>query len=1166
MIQFTKLRLSGFKSFVDKTELEIGPGLNGIVGPNGCGKSNLVEAMRWVMGENSAKRMRGDGMEDVIFAGTSKRSPRNFAEVSLLLDNSKRTAPAAYNASDEVEIVRRIEKDRGSGYKINGKNSRARDVQMLFADTITGANSPSLVSQGHVTRMINAKPQDRRLILEESAGIAGLYARRHEAELRLRAADSNLIRLEDILGSMESRLSTLKRQSRQAIKYKNLSTSIREFEVQIAYLEWLTLKEKQNVLKTTFAESESIVAKNLAVVTQLTKTQNTQISDLPPLRKKEAEASAALQKQKIDFQNLEEEIERYRNDLQETKTQLHQISIDHQHEEKTLEETSTQLNKVKGEYEELLEEQERDETLFKQKSKLKEASHKELLVIEERYSALKENAAANMARKESLEKQIQRHESRINYLQERLAKFQDELKNCILEDNIHSDIAKYEKQCGEKENSLIELKKKLDTYNIDIKESEQKREDAREALNKEEHGYAQINAEISVLEEFFSNDDGDDYKSVLDQISTDPGFEVALSRALGDSLMAALDKDAPAYWADMKHKDIPKLPKGAIAMSSHVRAPKEMHLALSSIGYVDTIEQGSALAGELSPGQSLVSSDGAYWRWDGYFIQEKATDRHSVYLEQKNKKAALEKTKTQNYSQLEKARASFEEASSLYDYARTKCEEITKEIKSCENVLTALRPELQKLKDKTQRVKADQERYNEQIASVEEDISSTQEVLDNDKSSLKALLETQKDGDNNEVLISQAKEKLDIAKEEYQHAVRDLDLFTQGRNTRLARIQAISDERLSLKNRNIRAAARSKELSERQEKLSEKLENLKENPIIKDDTRAIMLDEITTLEKQRDQAAEQLAACEENVSSTNSALKQAENILGEAREKRAQSQAFLSSLNEQITEVEYSVKERFDIPPKDLVNHSQSGDLVNYSIEDLPKLKEQKDKYIKDRDSIGPVNLRAEIETRELEEELTTLLHERQDLVQAIDELRGGINKINKEARERLVSAFKHVNAHFEDLFKRLFGGGEAHLELIDSDDPLGAGLEIYAKPPGKSLQSLSLLSGGEQTLASIALIFAMFLTNPSPICVLDEIDAPLDDANVDRVCDLLDEIAERGETRFLVVTHHRLTMARMDRLYGVTMSEKGVSQLLSIDLQRSFDFVEQNNNDQKVA
>lgn len=338
MLQFTKLRINGFKSFVDRTELEITPGLNGIVGPNGCGKSNLVEAVRWVMGENSAKRMRGGtaGMEDVIFNGTDKRSPRNIAEVSLLLDNSKRTAPAAYNGSDEIEIVRKIERDHGSSYKINGKNVRARDVQMFFADTVTGASSPALVSQGRVTQIINSKPLDRRLILEESAGISGLFARRHEAELRLRAADGNMLRIEDILGSMESRLQGLKKQSRQASRYRNVNTQIRQFEILIAFMEWQAMDERMNKTQEKFNEAESSVAQKLGTVTQLTKTQTVQTQDVAPLRQKEAEIAAALQAQKLALQRLEDEAGRLEQAVQETRDQLAQTQTDEEHEKQSL--------------------------------------------------------------------------------------------------------------------------------------------------------------------------------------------------------------------------------------------------------------------------------------------------------------------------------------------------------------------------------------------------------------------------------------------------------------------------------------------------------------------------------------------------------------------------------------------------------------------------------------------------------------------------------------------------------------------------------------------------------------------------------------------------------------------------------------------------------------
>tara|TARA_R110001592_G_scaffold16881_8_gene71540 strand:+ start:10058 stop:13543 length:3486 start_codon:yes stop_codon:yes gene_type:complete len=1161
MIQFTKLRLNGFKSFVDKTELEIGTGLNGIVGPNGCGKSNLVEALRWIMGESSAKRMRGGGMEDVIFAGTDKRSARNFAEVSLLLDNSTYKAPAAYNKSDEIEISRKIEKDKGSGYRINGKSVRARDVQMLFADTITGANSPSMVSQGHVARMINAKPHDRRLVLEESAGIAGLYARRHEAELRLKGADTNLIRVDDILGSMEGRLNSLKRQARQATKYKNLSAQIRQIELAVIYLEWLVLVEKQKEFKGNFAEAESSVAENLTTVSQLTRTQNTQIEELPPLRKKEAELSATLQKHKLDFQRIEDELKRYKNDLQEAKTQLHQTSIDRQHEDHTLEETSTMLGKIEEEYKILIDEQERDETLHTEKRQKSDDLKVKLIGIEEHYSALKEDAAANTARLESLRNQIERYEQRKETLQERYDTMSAEREACVISEQTFKDIKAVESEAVQYETQLQSLKETQDNVRDDIQNHEAKIDEARTQLSEVEKEYAHVSAEISVLEQFFSADADEEFESVLDHVMPDAGFEKALSRALGDSLLASLDAHAPTYWQAMSaDAPAPDFGKDIKPMLSFVKAPEALHLALSYIGYVASRDDGQALSKTLKPGQSLVSGDGAYWRWDGYFIQDTATDRHSVYLEQKNKQSALDKQKDVVQAELDQAKERMDTATLEHNEAKGKLVDLNEEIRTTEQKLNALRPKLQQLKDKNMRIEADQKRYDEQISNIKEDLQSVEDVLDSDKHALAALVQSQNSGDKNEDVINDVKAQLDRLKEQYQEAVRDFDLFSQGRNTRRARIQAIADERLSLKNRNIRAKEHLKQLEKRHADLSEKLNTLESNPIARRNNTQEMLDQIATLESEKTQASERLATCETDVSVTNKALKEAENILGGMREKRAHTQALLSSINDQIADMEHAVEEKQGMHPKDLVQHT-TIDLVAYGTQDLPKLKQQNESLVRERDSIGPVNLRAEEEATEIETELGGLLHERNDLIQAIEELRGAINKINKEARERLVAAFEHVNAHFQHLFSRLFAGGKAYLELIDSDDPLGAGLEIYAQPPGKSLQSLSLLSGGEQTLTSIALIFGMFLTNPSPICVLDEIDAALDDANVDRVCDLLDEISERGETRFLVVTHHRLTMARMDRLYGVTMSEKGVSQLVSVDLQKSFEFI-----DQKVA
>ncbi|MEM7651212.1 MAG: chromosome segregation protein SMC [Pseudomonadota bacterium] len=1152
MIQFSRLRINGFKSFVDRTELDIGPGLNGVVGPNGCGKSNLVEALRWVMGENSAKRMRGGGMEDVIFNGTAKRSQRNIADVSLLLDNTSRTAPAAYNNSDEVEVIRRIERDRGSNYKINGKTVRARDVQMLFADTVTGANSPAMVSQGRITQIINSKPLERRLVLEESAGISGLFARRHEAELRLKAADTNLVRIEDILGSMEGRLNALKRQARQATRYRNVATQIRQMEILIAYMEWQTLEERMQATMKTFEEAESEVAERLGVVTALTKTQTTQSEDLPNLRQQEAEIAAKLQTQKLALQRLEDEGAHLEQLKAESSEQLEQARIDIGHEENSLKESSELLERLEGEHSKIVEEQKGEDGELEAKDAAREELEGKVQELEEQYNALMQGTAEAKARKEALEQRIASNTQRLETVQERLSAAQSSLK--AVQDHRSSGddgVAKEIEALEEKKRSLSEgiekLQGELDGMNSSIEEA---RATFREAENKK----AEFNTEINVLEDILKLENEESFAPVLQDVAAAKGFEKALSRALGDSLMASLDEKASTTWLKGQSKSLPALPTGAQELRPHVKAPDVLNLALSQIGVVDDNSAGDKLWQELSPGQSIVSKDGTYWRWDGYCVKADAPDRHAQQLEQQNKLKDLTKKRPQIEKEVEAASKALEQALEKQSSIRETLQEAQGSLRNLEQELSEKRSAWGEMRDEHARTLSEITRLEDVIAVATQDIADIQEALKNDESALKAYESTAED--NKEQQLADLRETLQEARQSYSAAVRAYDMYVQQRNTRNARLQAIGDERVNLQNRSIRSRERTKELTERIETLDEKIKTLEARPDNFADDKAKLLNAISEIEEQRRDAAEKLAEVENEVTETGRALKEAERSLGEAREARAHSQALMSSMTEQRDGLNASIQEKFEMKPEELPEHSAID--MNKDLGDLEALKGKKEKLIRERENVGAVNLRAEEEALELEKEVTTLLHERNDLVEAIEELRNGIAKINKEARERLVTAFDHVNAHFQRLFVRLFGGGQAHLALVDSDDPLNSGLEIFAQPPGKTLQSLSLLSGGEQTMASIALIFAMFLTNPSPICVLDEIDAPLDDANVDRVCDLLEEIAERGETRFVVITHHRLTMARMDRLYGVTMAEKGVSQLVSVDLQQSFDFLEE--------
>lgn len=1155
MIQFEKLRLNGFKSFVDRTELDIGPGLNGIVGPNGCGKSNLVEALRWIMGENSAKRMRGSGMEDVIFAGTEKRAARNIAEVSLLLNNSSRKAPSQYNNSDDLEIVRRIERDHGSNYKINGKNVRARDVQMLFADTVTGANSPALVSQGRITQIINSKPLERRMVLEESAGISGLFARRHEAELRLKAADANLVRLEDVLGGIESQLNSLKRQARQASRYKNLNAQIRQLEALIAYLEWRTLEDRRNEMNSSFTEAEKIVAEKMITVTQLTKTQTTQAENLPALRRAETEAAAALQNKRIALQRIEDEAERLDNLITETKTNLEQAVNDREHEKTIAEETEQTLKTLTEEEKTLLDLQNNEDSKLEEQDKARQVLEDKVQDLENRYTVLMQNEAEAKAKRESLEDQLEQNKDRLEVIKSRYqsAKEQlDELNQEKIDEKLLSDkqstIEKHEKE-------LESAKKKRNSLFAETEKAKEDKAVIEKKIQDIETQIAECKTEISMLETFLDEDSKDE-NTLLDQVSANPGFEKALSRALGDSLLASTEEGSAAYWIKKNQPaNMPELPKGLKAIEPEIKAPAFMKLALSQIGLVDDEAQGNKAIQDLLPGQSIVSKDGHYWRWDGYCVKASAKDRNAQHLEYKNKLSELLKKLPKLEKSLAQEEEKREQFNSSIEGQIQKSRALKEAIEQLESAISSENREYSSLKEKLNSQKAEQTRLNDIIATTKGDIEPLEKIVKDEEKLLQSYVSSE--NTVNKESKEDLHQTLSEAREAHQDALRIFDRFQQQQSTRKARLQAIADERVNLKNRNIRANERLKTLQERSSELDEKLKELKNRPRSFEDDKNRLLTEISKLESTRDEAAEKLAVCEAEVLETSKALKDAENVLGEAREKRAHAQATLSGIVEQLDSLKERIQDKFDMRPQDLHQHI-TIDLDTVSHKDLNIHQDKREKLIRERESLGAVNLRAEEEALEIEKQAGTMLHERNDLVAAIEELRTGINTINKEARERLMAAFEHVNAHFQNLFKRLFQGGNAHLALIESDDPLNSGLEIFAQPPGKSLQSLSLLSGGEQTMASIALIFAMFLTNPSPICVLDEIDAPLDDANVDRLCDMLDEISERGETRFLIVTHHRLTMARMDRLYGVTMGEKGVSQLVSVDLQQSFEFLDE--------
>ena len=857
-MKFKKIKILGFKSFVDQTDIDIEEGLTGIVGPNGCGKSNVVESLRWCMGETSPKSMRGSGMEDVIFSGTSDRPARNNAEVTISLDNKARTAPSEFNEEEEIQIKRKIEKDRGSEYRINGKEVRARDVQRLFADLSTGAHSPSLISQGRVGALINAKPIDRRAVLEEAAGISGLHSRRHEAELKLKAAETNLQRLKDIMRQLTSQISNLKKQAQQAETYKTISSEINRLEGVVMYLKWYNLKESFEKSNENLQSSESQIQKYTLEVTQATTNQAKANEKIKPLREKEIEAAAKLNRINLERESLDHEEER----IKEAKNNL----------ERT-------IQQIIGDFE-------------REQFQLKDAK-KDLEIL---------NAKKNHTNNDQGIHEI---------------------------DNEKIDSLKEEKD--QLEAQITDLEKNIEQYNT-IKNS--KRDDWQRTIVSNEN----IMSKHSTLKEVEGYDDTSNWTKIFTE---------------------------------------------------------KFYASLTEI--TQKVSEAEEVSNKAKVAYEKASND--------------AKDAATLSLELREK--LRQKDIEQKYSDW------------TYEFQR-----LTKSIKSS----------------------------NEHI------------------------------------------EELTLRKKK-------------------------SEEEL-------------KKISNRPEEIAQR--------------RGQLIETKGFAETERQFAADRLAEADNELKKIEGSLRSAQNDLANIRESKGRTEATKELAESRLKELDEESQEKFYCKPQDIIQKLEITDdleAIRFNMErneaKLERLKQQ-------RETMGAVNLRADLETKEIDDELETMSTEKNELDAAIKKMRESIEELNKEGRTRLLKAFDTVNNHFQDVFVKLFNGGKAHLELVDADDPLDAGLEMMVSPPGKKLQSMSLLSGGEQALTAMSLIFAIFLTNPSPICVLDEVDAPLDDANVERFCNLLDDISAKTQTKFMIITHHALTMSRMDRLFGVTMAERGVSQIVSVDLKRA--------------
>lgn len=876
-MKFKKLEVVGFKSFADKTSFHFEDGLTGIVGPNGCGKSNIVEALRWCMGETSAKSLRGSGMEDVIFSGTTSRPSKNLCEVALKLENDNRLPQ--FKDMPEIEVRRKIEKDKGSKYYLNGREVRAKDIQILFADLSTGPHSPSMVSQGRVGSLVTAKPTDRRAILEEAAGISGLHVRRHEAELRLDAAENNLKKADDIMKQIENQLKSLLKQAEEASKYKNISNEIQHLEAKLVYFQSKEIEKSILVAQEELGEVEDEIS---AVNIDKNFNENAlkeESQKITPLRNENAQLNAKLQRLNLEFEQISEEEGRAKNEVEKIKKEIKQINID----------------------------------IDREKQIINDSSSNEKRLLNER-----------------------------------------------------SDIEETEKTSSEVE--------------------EQAEKDYKESLS-------ELNKEQEVLNKLS--------EKIFSQIG---GFEFGVIKRKTSQLSSLIDNISLRLKTQSESTDNYDAPtlKGKII---------EFYNEFKNIE--DLIKQINFDLEAAEP-QANLNSD----------------------LTNKIKQEFLEKLK----------------------------------------IVSELQGKYASRLSKYENLKQDSLKRKERLKNIDSEIKNWIDLKNSSEQKFKEL------------------------------------------NARLKGSEEVLTEE------EIKPGT----IAEKKGTYVQNIENVKEDIV---------------------QINEQLTSKEESVKLINQKLYDINGVVLGITERKVRAQTIIEGLKDKKKEIELKSLSEFKHTLEELPNFAgidiEEDIQANKIDNQIQKLKDQREK-------MGAVNLRADNETQELQDQIDRMMNDRKDLVQGIQKLKGSINDLNQKGRERLLDAFEKVSRKFNDVYTKLFAGGNARLELIESDDPLEAGLELLASPPGKKLQSITLLSGGEQALTAMALIFAVFLINPSPICILDEVDAPLDDANVTRFCALLDELSNVTDTKFVVITHHALTMSRMNRLYGVTMAERGVSQLVAVDLEKA--------------
>ena len=1129
-MRIRRLKLSGFKSFVESAELRIEPGLTGVVGPNGCGKSNLLEAIRWAMGESSPKSLRGGGMDDVIFAGTATRPPRDFAEVSLLLERDSSDDARA----GESEVTRRIERGAGSAYRIDGRDVRAKDVSLLFADAATGAHSPALVSQGKIGAVIAAKPVERRLLLEEAAGISGLHARRKDAEQKLRATEANLTRLAEILGEQEQRAAQLRRQARAAERYRKLTAEIRGVEARLLHSRWL---EAERAAEAANAEAQAsgkaveeihqAILDTQAALDAANEALTARRNALAELR----EQGHALAHQLATARARRDTVARRLAELDRLDASL---TGDMAREEALKNDAAraiTQLEEERTAIERRLEDGESHSTRIATELSRAEAASRE---AESGLTELLARQAAMRAERRVAEAALEAARAQLTRTEDERAKIAAQAQ--ALGDGSEQQHAH---ETGEA-NATAAAAAFADAEAKRVKAEEGRvaaaegRDAAESRLASARAGLSAAKSEHDALARALEHGGG----AAIASLKAEPGYERALAAALGEDADAAIGgSDSPRRWQGSEPlAGDPALPAGTECLADRVSAPKELLRRLRQVAVAND-DTGQALA----VGQRLVTRDGRLRRWDG-FVAIGAGAAAAERLLRANRLAdlarelpGLEQYVTTALAERDRALGAMEQCRAAAEEARHAALAAERDAREAGRAIDAAAAALE-------RIEAQRTTLAERQADLEPMLEAAFEAETAAERSLAALpdpaaLEQQVDGARAAAATAAA-------------AVADkrAEAATKARETAAdrERLSAAAREQAEWRKRQNDAEQRLAEAIERQTQQAAERKDLEIEPAALD-TKIAELEHANDESQMRiGEASAAEREAEEAVVAGAHAVSAANERSADTRERRAAAAARAEAQQARSAEFARASVEKFECVPQRLPEKlGFDGDQQRDADAEATTL----ERLTAERERIGPVNLVAEQELAELDDSRTKGASEADELTQAIHRLRGSIGNLNREGRVRLLEAYERVDGHFRRLFTTLFDGGQAHLELVESDDPLEAGLEIMAQPPGKRLSTLTLLSGGEQALTAIALIFAIFLTNPAPICVLDEVDAPLDDANVERFCELLDRMTQETDTRYLIVTHNAVTMSRMHRLYGVTMIEKGVSRLVSVDL-----------------